>query len=64
MNEIDKKIVEHYKNSKNLKEIYLGNKNISYEKSVELSKKQDEEYNKMIFLKGLRKEMAKNECKR
>lgn len=60
MKTIEEKILKHYKNSVNLREIYTGDKNIGYEKSLELRKLQDEEYKKMMFLKKLKKEMEKN----
>lgn len=60
MKAIDEKIIKHYKNSVNLREIYVGDKNIGYEKSLELRKLQDEEYKKMMFLKKLKKEMEKS----
>lgn len=58
MEEINKAIKKHRDNSRKLKEIYLGDDSISYEKSLELQKKQDEEYKKMHFLINLRKELA------
>lgn len=60
MSELDKKIMEHYRNSKKLREIYAGNDKISFGKGKELQKQQDDEYRKMMFLKKLRKEMNKN----
>lgn len=60
MNVIDSEIQKHYKNSKFLRKIYLANNKINFDKGQELQKQQDEEYNKMMFLKKLRKEMMKN----
>lgn len=60
MSELDKVIDKHRKNSMKLKEIYLGQKELNYEKGLELRKQQDEEYKKMIFLKNLRREIEKN----
>lgn len=59
MSDIDRKIQEHCKNSRRLKEIYMGNDKISYEKSVEIQRQQNDEYKKMMFLRNLRKEMRK-----
>lgn len=61
MNAIDKEIEKHYQNSTKLKEIYISSKNLSYEKSKELQKQQNDEYDKMMFLKNLRKEIVKRD---
>ena len=60
MSELDRKISKHLENSLKLKHTYIGNNKISYEKSKELQKQQDEEYKKMMFFKNLRKEIFKN----
>ena len=60
MTSIDKRIQEHYDNSLKLKQIYMGDDKISYDKGKELQRQQDDEYKKMIFLKNLRKEMMKS----
>ena len=61
MSDLDKKIAEHSKKSKILRNIYWSNEGIiSYQKSVELQKQQDEEYKKMMFFKNLKKEMVKS----
>lgn len=57
MKDIDKKIKEQYAKSLNLKKLSVGNDKISYEKGRELQKQQKEEWNKLLFLKNLRKEM-------
>ena len=59
INEIDKEIRKHQKNSRKLKEIYLGEKKISYEKSLELQEQQNAEWKKTQFLKKLKKELIK-----
>ena len=59
MSVIDREIEKHYKKSKELRNMYIGNDKISYEKGKELQKQQDDEYKKMMFLKNLRKEMLK-----
>ena len=61
MNEIDKEIEKHYQNSTKLKEIYISSKNLSYKKSKELQEQQNDEYDKMMFLKNLRKEIVKRD---
>lgn len=61
MSIIDKEIEKHYQNSTKLKEIYISNKNLSYKKSKELQKQQNNEYDKMMFLKNLRKEIVKRD---
>ena len=60
MEGINKAIRKHSENSKRLREIYMGDGKISYDKSLELQKKQNEEYNKVQFFVKLRKEMLKN----
>ena len=57
---LDKAIVDHCINSKKLKKIYIGNDKLSYEKSKELQNQQRIEYDKMMFLKNLKKEISKN----
>ena len=57
---IDEKIKKHSINSKELKKIYIGNKDLKYDKTLELMKQQNIEYQKMIFFKNLKKEMIKN----
>lgn len=57
--DVDNKYKEHMKNSLNLKRSYMGNDKLSYDKSKELQKQQDEEYKKMMFFKNLKKEMTK-----
>lgn len=58
MKELYKKIEQSYKNSKKLREIYLGTE-LSYNKSIELQKQQNNEYKKMMFFKNLKKELEK-----
>lgn len=58
MKELDKKIEQSCKNSKKLREIYLGTE-LSYDKSIELQKQQNNEYKKMMFFKNLKKELEK-----
>lgn len=58
MKELDKKIIESYKKSKKLKEIYLGD-NIPYERNIKIREQQDNEYKKMMFFKKLKKELEK-----
>ena len=60
MREIDNIINKHSKNSLGLKRLYIGNKSLKYDKSVELMKQQDIEYKKMEFFKKLKEEMGKN----
>ncbi len=60
MLELAKKIEEERIKSLKLKQIYLGNNKISYEKSKELMKQQNDSYKKMEFFKKLQKEMGKN----
>lgn len=57
---LEKAITDHCINSKKLKTIYIGNDKLSYEKSKELQNQQRIEYDKMIFLKNLKKEINKN----
>lgn len=59
MKEIDKKIKQHTENSKRLKMLYIANDEISFQKTTELRKLQDEEYKKMIFFQNLKKGMNK-----
>lgn len=61
MNTIDREIEKHYRNSTKLKEIYISSKNLSYKKSKELQEQQNDEYDKMMFLKNLRKEIVKRD---
>ena len=58
MKGLDKKIEQSRRNSKKLREIYLGTK-LSYDKSLEIRKQQDNEYKKMMFFKILKKELEK-----
>lgn len=58
MKVLDKKIEESCKNSRKLREIYLGTE-LSYNKSIEIRKQQDNEYKKMMFFKKLKKELEK-----
>lgn len=58
---LEKAIVDHCINSKELKTIYIGNNKLSYEKSKELQKQQKIEYDKMMFFKNLKKEFQKEE---
>jgi hypothetical protein len=58
MKALDKKIEESCINSKKLREIYLGTE-LSYNKSIELQKQQNNEYKKMMFFKNLKKELEK-----
>lgn len=57
--DINKEIQKHSRNSYMLKTLYMGSKNMSYEKTLELQKQQDKEYKKMQFLINLKKEMTK-----
>lgn len=61
MSVIDNEIKKHYENSRKLKEIYMTNDKISYEKGRELQKQQSEEWDKLNFLKNLRKEINKKD---
>ncbi len=63
MSVIDEEIVRHCRNSKRLKELFIGEHNLKYDKTIELQKLQDEEYKKMMFLKNLKKEIDKNDRK-
>lgn len=58
MKELNKKIEQSCRNSKKLREIYLGTE-LSYNKSIELQKQQNNEYKKMMFFKNLKKELEK-----
>lgn len=58
MKVLDKKIEESCINSRKLREIYLGTK-LSYNKSIEIRKQQDNEYKKMMFFKKLKKVLEK-----
>ena len=59
MQEINKLIRKHSENSKKLREIYMGDKKMNYQRSLELQEKQKEEYKKFEFFLKLRKEMLK-----
>lgn len=63
MRAIDEQIIKHNRNSKRLKELFIGEKNLKYEKTIELQKLQDEEWKKLQFLKNLKKEIDKNDGK-
>lgn len=58
---LEKAITDHCINSKKLKTIYIGNDKLSYKKSKELQEQQKIEYDKMMFLKNLKKEFQKEE---
>ena len=63
MNGINKAIRKHTENSEKLREIYMADDSISYKKSLELQKQQQEEYKKVKFFLNLKKEMLKNNKK-
>jgi len=59
MKELESVIAKHIENSTNLRKIYIGNDKLSFEKSKELQKQQEEEWKKVKFFKKLREEMKK-----
>lgn len=61
MKAIDDKIREHYKKSKDLRNIDLDRKKVPFEKGREIQAQQNEEWQKFLFFRNLRKEMVKNE---
>lgn len=58
MKGINEVIRKHCKNSEELRKIYMG-EDFEYSKAVDLRKKQNIEYNKMLFFQKLKREMQK-----
>ena len=63
MIELDKKINEQYKKSTNLRRLEFNDDKMSYEKTKEIQKQQNEEWNKLMFFKNLKKELLKDELR-